>query len=281
MAINIQESQYMASVLNTPMLNYKVYVMSKQEKLVTFLVLFIMGGFVGLIFYGGQFRDSDGMETMATTISNMVIFVLVGIASYFALYPVRCKQLKMKRRKELTKQFRSMLEALTVALSSGMNMPEALLNAYNSLKMEYSEKAYIVDEIKEMLAGIQNNVPIENMIISLGERSEIEDIKNFGTVFEVCYRAGGNMKDVIRRTNSIISEKIEIEEEIETALASNKTQFQAMMVVPVVMMLLLRSMSSSFSASFATVPGVIAITIAVGLFFAAYKLGQKIMNVQG
>lgn len=271
----------MASVLNTPMLNYKVYVMSKQEKLATFLVLFILGGFVGLIFYGGQFRDSDGIETMATTISNIVIFVLVGIGAYLALYPVRCNQLKMKRRKELTKQFRSMLEALTVALSSGMNMPEALLNAYNSLKMEYSEKAYIVDEIKEMLAGIQNNVPIEDMMISLGERSEIEDIKNFGTVFEVCYRAGGNMKDVIRRTNSIISEKIEIEEEIETALASNKTQFQAMMVVPVVMMLLLRSMSSSFSASFATVPGVLAITIAVGLFFAAYKLGQKIMNVQG
>ena len=132
-----------------------------------------------------------------------------------------------------------------------------------------------------MIDGIQNNIPIEDMMKSLGERSEIEDIKNFGTVFEICYRAGGNMKDIVRRTNNIISEKIEISNEIETALASNKSQFSAMMVIPVVLMLMLRMMSSSFAASFATIPGIISITIAIGLFFAAYKLGQKIMNIKG
>ena len=116
---------------------------------------------------------------------------------------------------------------------------------------------------------------------SFGERSQIDDIKNFGVVFEVCYRAGGNIKDIVRRTNDIISEKIEVGEEIETALASNKSQFTAMMVIPVIMMLLLRMMSSSFAAAFATAPGVIAITIAIGFFLAAYRLGQKIMDIKG
>ena len=89
------------------------------------------------------------------------------------------------------------------------------------------------------------------------------------------------MKDIVRRTNNIIGEKIEIANEIETALASNKSQFSAMMVIPVVLMLMLRMMSSSFAASFATMPGIISITIAIGLFFAAYKLGKKIMDIKG
>ena len=174
-----------------------------------------------------------------------------------------------------------MLEALAVSLASGMNISESLLSAYNDLKMQYSEKAYIVVEVKEMLDGLQNNIPIENMMKFLGERSQIEDIKNFGTVFEISYRAGGNMKDIVRKTNNIIGEKIEIAEEIETTLSSNKSQFTAMMIIPIILMIMLRMMSSSFAAGFATVAGVVAITFAIGLFFVAYKLGQRIMDIKG
>ncbi|MGE9976322.1 type II secretion system F family protein [Coprococcus catus] len=276
-----QEPQYVMSVLNTPMLNYKVYIMSGREKRIAHLVTLLIGGIVGLTFYGGQFKDVDGIATTATMISNVVIFFATGIITNRIYLPIHCKNLCEKRRLLLTMQFRSFLEALAVSLSSGMNMTESMLSAYNDLKVEYSDNAYIVAEVKEMLEGIQNNIPIENMLESLGERSQIDDIKNFGVVFDICYRAGGNMKDIVRRTSNIISEKIEINEEIETALASNKTQFNAMMCIPVIMMLLLRIMSSQFSASFATVPGIIAITIAIGIFGIAYKLGLKIMNVKG
>lgn len=280
MAKKNQEPQFIMSALNSPMLNYKIYVMNNQEKMMTFLMAFVVGGIVGLTFYGGQFRDVDGIATTATSISNIVIFILAGIIACFVFFPMRCKQLQEKRKRELTMQFRSLLEALAVSLSSGMNMSEALVSAYSDLKVEYSETAYIVAEVKEMIDGVQNNIPIEEMMKSLGERSQIDDIRNFGIVFEICYRAGGNMKDIVRRTNSIISEKIEITEEIQTALTSNKSQFNAMMVIPVVLMIMLRMMSSSFAASFATAAGIFAITIAIGIFYVAYRLGQKIMDVK-
>lgn len=281
MAKKEQEPQYIMSALNTPMLNYKTYVMSKQEKMINSLLAFVVGGVVGLAFYGGQFRDSEGAATMATSICNLIIFLAVGAGVSTFFLPIRVEQLKKKRKSELTNQFRSLLEALAVSLSSGMNMTESLISAYNDLKSEYSDDAYIVAEVAEMISGMQNNIPIEEMMESLGERSEIDDIKNFGTVFAVSYRAGGNLKDIVRRTNGIISEKIEIAEEIETALASNKSQFSAMMFLPVVMMVLMRTMSSSFAASFSTAAGVIAITIAIGIFAGAFVMGQKIMDIKG
>lgn len=281
MAKKVNEPQYIMSRLNTQMLNYKVYILSAKEKLLYFLLAFVGGGVIGLTFYGGLFRDADGNATFATSISNLIVFATVGLIAAKIFIPMRTKQLCDKRRQELTMQFRSLLETLAVSLSSGMNMAEALQGALDDLRQQYSPDAYIVKEVAEMISGMQNNIPIEETMSSLGERSQIEDIKNFSVVFAVAYRAGGNLKDIVRRTNSIISEKIEISGEIETALSSNKSQFSAMMVIPVVMVLLLKSMSSDFAAGFSSVVGVVAITIAICIFIGAFKLGQKIMDIKG
>lgn len=276
----IREPEYIKSGLNTPMLNYKVYYMSTQEKITTFLMSFFIGGFVGWVFYGNQFLDEYGEATQATTVTNLILFTIFGLVVTFFLYPRRRDSLKEKRTIELTNQFRSFLDALSVSLSSGMNMRDSLNSIVTDLQNEYSDDAYIVKEVREMIIGQQNNIDLEVMLASLGERSEIEDIKNFAMVFGMSYRAGGNIKDIVRRTNDIISQKIEIKQEIQTALSSNKMQFKIMMVIPVVMMLLLRMMSSSFAASFATIPGIISVTLAIGMFYAAYRLGSKIMDVE-
>lgn len=281
MAKKVRGPQYIPSALNTPMINYNEYYMNAQEKFITFLIGFVGGGLVGLVFYCNQFLDEDGYPTLASAIGNVIIFVGIGLLACKFVFPMRREQLRVKRIKALRKQFRSFLETIAVSLSSGMNISDSLLSAYNDLKVEFSENAYIVIEVKEMIDGIQNNVAIEDMMASLGERSSIEDVKNFGIVFELCYRAGGNMKDVVRRTCDIISEKIEIEAEIETALTSNKSQFSVMMIIPVGMVIMIRAMMESFAASFSTLPGVIAMTVAIGIFIGAYKLGTKLTDIKG
>ena len=186
MAKQAKGPQYIPSALNTPMINYDAYYMNSQEKLMTFLIAFVGGGLIGLVFYGNQFLDENGNTTVLSMIGNVFIFLGVGLIAWRVIIPMREDQLKTKRRKDLRKQFRSFLETMAVSLSSGMNVSDSLMGAYNDLKVEYSEDAYIVAEVKEMIDGLQNNIPIEEMMVSLGERSGIEDIKNFGVVFELC-----------------------------------------------------------------------------------------------
>lgn len=271
--------QYVMSQLNTPMLNYRVYVIPTQRKIMLILGLFVIGGLLGQVFYGNLFLNSDGEMTKASYISNFVVFIIVGLIVKKVAYPMVLDRLKSKRKMELTNQFRSFLEAIAVSLSSGMNVPDALISANNDLRMEYSDDSYIVKEVQEMINGIQNNLSIEVMLKDFGARSEIIDIQNFSEVFAVGYRAGGNLKDIVRKTSDIIGDKIEMSAEIETAIASNKTQFDVMMIVPIVIIILLRTMSSQFAASFSTVAGVFATTVAIGIFVGAYKLGQKIMKI--
>ena len=149
MAKKVRGPQFIPSALNTPMVNYNEYYMSIQEKIITFLLGFVGGGLVGLIFYCNQFLDEDGNTTLASMIGNVIIFVLIGLIACKFVFPMRREQLRKKRIKDLRKQFRSFLEAIAVSLSSGMNISDSLLSAYNDLKVEFSENAYIVIEVKE------------------------------------------------------------------------------------------------------------------------------------
>ena len=280
MSKNNNEPEYILSSINTSLLNYKVYKMKKMERLVYFLGLLVAGGIIGFLFYGGLFKNEEGATTL-TKISNGIVFIGGGLIANKIFMPILQDKLKNKRLSKLKIQFRDFLAALSTSMSSGMNVNDSLIAAYSDLCEQYSKDSYIAVETKEMLDGIQNNAPIEDTIYSLGMRSGVDDIANFATVFSVCYRTGGNLKEVIKRSSDLISEKMIIMEEINTKITSNRMQLNVMMVVPIVMMALMKMMSSEFAESFASPMGVTAITVAVGIFIGAYKMGRKIMDIRG
>lgn len=280
MAKQGKEPKYLISKINTQVLNYRVYVMSPTEKLLFFIVLFVAGGGIGLIFYGGLFK-SNGQTTLLTLISNAVVFAIVGVLAIKNFLPVVTESLQKKRIDKLKKQFCGFASALTNALASGMNMNDSLLAVSKDLQSQYSEDAFIVQEVNEIINGIHNNIPVETMLEDFGIRSGIPDIVNFATVFSTCYRTGGDIKSIVRRTTDIISEKIMISSEIETAMTSNEMQMNIMCILPVVIVLMMRTMSDQFAEGFASIIGVIGLTISAGLTIAAYKLGRKITDIKG
>lgn len=280
MAKKNTEPQFYISKINTQVMNYRVYVMRPKEKILYSALLFLVGGIIGLIFYGGLFKK-DGETTILTLISDIVVFTLIGLFACKNFLPVITESLQKKRTDKLKKQFCDFASALTNALSSGMNMTDSLVAVYSDLKNQFSDDSYIVQEVGEMINGVNNNIPIETMLEDFGVRSGISDITNFATVFSTCYRTGGNIKSIVRRTTEIISEKIMISSEIETAITSNKMQMKIMNVLPIVIVLMMRVLSSDFAKSFSSIVGVIGLTVSAGLTIAAYKLGNKIMDIKG
>ena len=273
------EPQYITSVLNNQMLNYKIYYMSFREKLLYFLLTFVAGGVVGLIFYGGLFK-SDGEATTATAISNLVVFCLVGLMAAKFFVPAIRASLKNKRDKKLRKQFMNLLENLSVSLTAGNTLNNAFVNSKTDMLNQYSERDMIIIELSEIISGMENGHTLEEMMTAFGQRAENEDIENFSNVISNCYRMGGNFKDVIRKTRDIISDKIAIEEEIETKLASNKLQHNAMCLMPIALVGMLKLSSASFAANLSSFIGVIITTIAIAIFVASYFWGQKIIDIE-
>lgn len=274
----ILSPQYINSPLNNPMLNYSVYHMSKAEKLLCFLALFIAGGLVGNVFYGGLFKV-DGEPTMATTISNIIVFVTVGLVAAKVFVPAIVNMFRNNRAKKLRKQFVDFLECLSASLSAGNTMHGAMVNARADLLNQYSEKDFIIIELSEIINGIENGINLEEMLQSFGTRSANEDIMNFSNVISNCYRLGGDFGAVVRKTRDIISDKIMVEDEIETKITSNKLQHNAMCLMPIVLVGLLKASNPDFADNLASFSGVLVTTLAVGMFVVSYFWGRKIINI--
>ena len=75
------EPQYYTSATNIQTVNYKVYYMSKKEKIFYFLLAFAVGALVGYLFYGGLAKDEFSQPTRLTYILNCTIMLIVGIVA--------------------------------------------------------------------------------------------------------------------------------------------------------------------------------------------------------
>jgi tight adherence protein B len=274
------EPQYYLSATNIPTYNYKVYYMSVMEKILYFILAFAAGAAVGYLFYGGIGKDEFGQPTTLTYILDISIPVLIGIVAGIAFLPIRTEQIIEKKRRKLNSQFRDMLEALTTSLGAGKNVSDSFRSVYDDLKVQYDDGADILKELEIILSGMANNVDIEDLLLDFGIRSGIDDIYSFANVFKICYRKGGNIKDTIRNTHNILSDKMEINEDIETIVTANKTEQNIMIVMPIGLIGMIKMLSADFAANFVTPAGIIATTIGVALFVAAYYVGKAVLNIK-
>lgn len=274
------EPQYYLSPTHIEALNYKVYYMSAIEKILYFLGAFIVGAFVGYLFYGGIGKDEYGNATTLTYILNVVVSCGIGLLTGKLFLPIRSKQILEKRRRQLSIQFRDMLDGITTSLGAGNNVLNSFNSVYKDLKVQYNEDAYIIKELEIILSGMSSNFKIENLLEDFENRSGIVDIVSFANVFKICYRKGGNIQEIISCTHSILSQKMEINEDINTTISGSKMDQMIMIVMPVILIALIKMMSPEFAENFVTGTGIISTTIAIGMFVAAYRVGKIIMDIK-
>lgn len=275
-----REPEFVQSLTNQTVPNYRVYYLKKREKIIWSLIAFIVGAIAAYIFYGGIGKNSYGEPTMVTYICDFVIMTVAGLFAIKMFLPIRKEQILTKRTKALKVQFVDLLDSLSASLSAGVNAPTAFITAKNDLLVQYKEDSYIVNEISIIIEGYNQNIPIEEMLADFGKRSGIRDIENFGRVFETVYRKGGNIKDVVRATHEIISSKTQIEMEIATTVASNKNEQKIMLVMPFVIVGMIKLMGGDFASNFTSFTGLIFTTIGVALFVVSYYIGKAVLNIE-
>jgi len=274
------EPQYYMSATNMQTYNYNVYHMSQTEKIVYFIIAFVVGALVGYLFYGGIGKDEFGRPTTLTYVLNILIPGIVGTVAGVLFVPIRTEQIIEKKKSKLNSQFRDMLEALSTNLGAGKNVMDSFKSVYDDMKIQYEEDAFILRELEVIISGMANNIDIEDLLMDFGVRSGNDDIQSFANVFKVCYRKGGNIKETIRATYKILSDKMEILEEIETMVTSSKTEQNIMVVMPIALIGIIKLMSPEFGDNFVTPAGIVATTIAIVLFVASYFVGKSILRIK-
>ena len=243
--------------------DYNIYIMSRQEKIANIIFAAVVLFLVGYVFYRN--------------------WILSAILMLFSVkFPeIRTKQIIVKRKNQLTPQFKDMLYSLSSALSVGKSVETGIRDSLQDLRVMYPDpNTDILREMEYILRGIGMNNTVEEMFAQFGERAHLEDIDNFVDIFVTCKRTGGDLIEVMRSTSNTIGEKIEVKQEINTMISGKKYEFNFMMILPVIMVEFLALTSGDYMDPVFTEPaGIAAMTAAIAIFAVAYVVGSKIMKI--
>ena len=276
----IKEPQFLNSLLNTRVLNYRVYYMSKKEKLLYSVLIFVIGAAIALLMYGGIGSDENGDPTTTTHIVNICICCAVGFLGIKLFLPVREQQLCVKRRNVIRRQFMDLLDSLASSVASGNNAVKSFEASEKDLMMQYGQDSIIVNELRIILEGQKNFIDIDALLEDFGKRSGIKEIESFAQVFALSYRKGGDFGKIIRDSYDILYNKINIEMEIETKIAATKNELNIMLVMPFLMVGMMKMSGGSFAQNFTKASGILGITAGLAIILVSYFIGRKITDIE-
>lgn len=194
----------------------------------------------------------------------------------------RRNQIIVRRRNELNIQFKDFLVSLASSLSAGRALENAFECALGDLLVLYpNDEVCIIKETKIIIHKLSLNVTIEEAISDFAKRSKVEDIMNFSDVITICKRTGGNLIEAIKNSSGIISDKIEMRQEIETLLSARKFEQKILNIMPVAMIFILSTTAKDYiEPIFSTLQGRCAMTVCLILLVCAFMISNKIMDIK-
>ena len=207
-----------------------------------------------------------------------VLLVMPALCYYLWTWQeARCKE----KEEEFRQQFKESIQALAAALNVGYSVENAVRETAKEIKHLFRRDTRIRKEFAKMVHQLEMNQTVEQVMIEFADRVNQEDVRNFVTVFVAAKRTGGDSITMIRNAVKDISEKIEVEKEIQTLLAAKKLEFKIMCVIPFGIVLYMRLAFPEFmEVLYGNPVGVGLMTFCLGIYGAAYKIGKSLVEIE-
>ena len=245
------------------MKDYKRYRLNLWEKVICIILTFGITALISWLFYRS----------------------IYGLAAVLPLFFLVRKQWKNylhgRQKKELLYQFREMLLLIAGALKAGSSIENAFFQGWQEYQQLYGEKMAMAQEFENIIRHMQLNIPLEQLMEDLAQRSGIEEIVSFTQVFGFAKRSGGDMMKIFQDTVEKIRQKTDVEREIETVIAAKKTEQRIMDLVPFGILLYVGAASPEFlEPLYGNWSGALVMTVCLLGYAGAFFLSEKILAIQ-
>jgi len=240
----------------------KIIYCTPKEKIRIFLKGAVLLAAVGILFYDSW------------------ISILLGSPVLILYYRFEYQKLLRKKTEELADHFKEALLSILSALKAGYSVENAFVEAYGDLKYRFGDKEMMVRELLFINRQVKNNIPIERLVEEFGKKSGSEDIRDFAHIFRIAKKSGGDMGKIMDRTISIITRRMEMQEDIRMLVAAKKYEQQIMNLVPMGIILYIRLTNRGyFDPLYHNPVGIVIVTAALAVYVGAYFLSEKILEI--
>lgn len=158
----------------------------------------------------------------------------------------RIKVQKEQEKWQLMVEFKEAMDSMVSALAAGYSMENAITESYRDMKLLHSEDTRMMRELWDIQQKISLHQPLDEVLSAFASKSGVEDIITFAQIYATARKSGGNLVKVMKRTAQNISEKMEIQREIQTMIAGKKMEANCMTAIPLFIILYLQICSPGF-----------------------------------
>ena len=244
-------------------MDYKRYRLSKKEAAIVILESIAISVLISKLFF-------DSFWGMTASPAILLI-----------MWKKTIEQKLEERNKKVAMEFQTMLKNVSSSLLAGFSLENAFVEAEKELKQMYGEKSYMFLELQNINKKVGMNIPLEEPLEDLAERTGIEDIYNFIDILSFAKRAGGNFVEIIDNTINKMWAKYETAREIDVAISAKKLEQKVMSVIPVVLLAYMKLTSAEYmSVLYGNVAGVLFMTVCLLAYGGAIYLAGKILQIK-
>ena len=187
---------------------------------------------------------------------------------------------KQIQQQKMLMEFKELLYSLSGNLKAGYSMERAWTAAEKDMELLY-ETGVLLTMIQAVSRKMQLHIPLETAVSEFAEQTQLEAVIAFAEVLRTAKRTGGNLVHMMEQTAVTITEKIEVEQEIQTILSGKKLEQKIMCAMPFVMVLYLKLTNPIYLETlYHNWLGILIMTICLmGTGIAAYW-GNRIVCIQ-
>ena len=240
-----------------------MYILSKKEKQMSGLVMAMLLAGVSMLFFRSPI---------------LALLLPLVLKKGWTVYGDYCRD---KRQKALLREFRDFLFSLSASFATGRHMTEAMKEAEIALEHIYGRQGLLAEELRTMIKAIEETgLSDQKVFLDFANRTGLEDIQMLAEVYGACRETGGNMATAVNKAAAILTEKINLEMEIQTMLSQKKLEGTIIAVMPAVMIFFLLWMSPDYlEPMYHTAAGRILMALALAINGFAYFWMEKMTNV--
>lgn len=248
----------------SPIPDYTVTPSGPADHILAFLIGFAAGFAVLFIFY-------------KILLLSVIGGVVTGVVNIF----LAAQNAVTKRRTQLRTQFYDFLEAMSVSMRAGNPPLKAIESAREDLSLIYNADSDILVELEIALAKFNNAVPLSEVFMDLAERSQLEDIASFASIYATIEGKSSRADEIVRETQQIIADKMAIEMEIDTMMTSARSETNIMLFMPLVILGIIGYAGAGFmDAIYTTGLGRVVATGGLIVFIISFFMARKFSDIK-
>ncbi|MDE7250655.1 MAG: hypothetical protein K2N82_12420, partial [Lachnospiraceae bacterium] len=121
---------------------------------------------------------------------------LIGIG----YYRMEKELLLFRKRGEAREQFKELLLLVSTGQKAGYSAENAFLSSYYDMKNLYGSGSAVCRMLKILQTGRENNIEFSILWRQIGNQTQIEEIQEFASVYEISGKGSGNVAAAMEKT---------------------------------------------------------------------------------